>query len=170
MAISGAGVVNAALIADHTLKAWGYNADGAVGNGITSTVGQWTPTPVSQTSGLTNVQAIATGWDHMVALAADGTVWTWGANGDGQLGNGTKGVNTYSSVPIQVSGLISITGVSAGDGSTVVLKSDGTVWAWGSNGKGECGNGTVGGNTDTPVRVLFPDFLPLSLFLPIIQR
>jgi alpha-tubulin suppressor-like RCC1 family protein len=211
--ISGGGDVSAALMADHTLMAWRNISHGAVGNGIINPIGEWTPVEVSQSTGLTNVKAIATGWDHMVALAMDGTVWTWGDNSDGQLGNGTT---ISSSVPISVSELSNVMGVSAGDGSTVVvksdgtvwawgllrhgdgtpysygptpvqvagidhvtlvrardwhvlaLKSDGTVWAWGSNQRGECGNGTVGGNTDAPVQVMFPDFLPLSLFLPII--
>jgi len=213
--ISGGGDVSAALMADHSLMAWGTNDHGAVGNGTISDSGQWTPVAVSQSTGLTNVKAIATGWDHMVALDQDGNVWTWGDNDDGELGNGTT---ISSSLPIKVSGLSHIQGVSAGDGSTVVLdanghvwawgalrhgngtpfsygptpvevagidnvtlvrardwhvlalKSDGTVWAWGSNQRGEIGNNTVGGNTDQPVQVWFPNFLTQSLFLPFIQR
>ena len=101
-AISAGGAVSAALMEDHTLMAWGDNSYGAVGNGTTSTAGQWTPVPVSQSTGLTNVKAIATGWNHMVALAQDGTVWTWGFNDSGQLGNGLRGVNNSISVPVQV--------------------------------------------------------------------
>jgi alpha-tubulin suppressor-like RCC1 family protein len=220
IALSSGGAVNAALMEDHTLMAWGNNEYGAVGNGTTSTTGQWIPVEVSQASGLTNVKAIATGWDHMVALAEDGTVWTWGANAWGQLGNGSKGYASNSSVPYHVSGLSNIVGVSAGDGSTVVLtadghvwawgtlrigdgcctsyyygptpvqvagidrvtlvrardwhvlalKSDGSVWAWGYNWKGQIGDGTVGGDKTTPVRVLFPGFLTQPLFLPILTR
>ncbi len=112
--ISGGGDINAALMADHSLMAWGFNGNGAVGNGTTNEAGQWTPVQVSQTTGLTNVKAIATGWDHMVALAADGAVWTWGLNHYGQLGNGTT---TNSSLPVKVAGLSNVVGVSAGDGS-----------------------------------------------------
>ena len=213
--ISGGGEVNAALMADHTLMAWGKNNRGAMGNGAINAIGQFTPTEVSQSTGLTNVMAIATGWAHMVALAPDGSVWTWGDNSDGQLGNGTT---ISSSLPIKVSGLSKIMGVSAGDGSTVVLaadgtvwawgslrhgdglpfpyglkpvqvagldhvtlvrardwhvlalKSDGTVWAWGSNQRGEIGIGTVKGNTDSPQQAQFPDFMTLSLFLPMVRR
>jgi len=213
-AISGGGAVSAALMSDNTLMAWGTNEHGAVGNGKTSTTGQWTPVEVSQSSGLTNVKTIATGWEHMVALDENGFVWTWGDNFSGELGNGTT---ISSSVPIKVSGLSNIIGVSAGDGSTAVLKkdgtvwawgllrhgdgspfsygptpvqvagidhvtlvrdrdwhilalkSDGTVWSWGSNQKGECGNNTVGGNTDNPVQVLFPPFSLLS-YLPIVRH
>jgi alpha-tubulin suppressor-like RCC1 family protein len=147
IAISGGGDINAALMTDHTLMAWGYNEFGAVGNGTTSTIGQWTPTEVSQSTGLTNVKMIATGWDHMVALDANGNVWTWGNNSAGQLGDGTT---ISSSVPIKVNGLGSIISVSAGDGSTVVLKSDGTVWAWGLIRHGDGSNYSYG---PTPVQV-----------------
>jgi len=128
LAISGGGDVNAALMEDHSLMAWGYNVHGAVGNGTTSTTGQWTPAPVSQSTGLTVVKAIATGWDHMVALAEDGTVWTWGNGRYGELGNGTA---ADSNLPVHLNGLSNVIQVSAGDGSSVALKEDGTVWAWG---------------------------------------
>jgi len=219
-ALSSGGDVNVALMADHTLMAWGRNYWGEIGNGTvdSSDIGQWTPVPVTTTTGLTNVVQVATGWSHVVALAADGTVWTWGKNSGGELGNGTT---ISSSVPIKVNGVSNIIGVSAGDGSTVVvkvdgtvwawglirhgdgtnysygpipvqvavidhvtlvrsrdwhvlaLKSDGTVWAWGSNQRGECGHGTVGGNTDTPVQVLFPStpFTPTAwIYLPLVRR
>jgi alpha-tubulin suppressor-like RCC1 family protein len=216
--LSSGGDVNVTLMADHTLMAWGRNWNGEVGSGTvdSSDTGQWTPVAVSQSTGLTNVAQVATGWSHVVALASDGTVWTWGANDNGELGNGTT---ISSNVPIQVGGLSDVTGVSAGDGSTVVvkgdgtvwawglirhgdgtnysygsrpvlvdgidhvtlvrardwhvlaLKSDGTVWAWGGNQRGQCGNGAVGGNTDAPVRVLFPSTTGASpLYLPVIIR
>jgi len=148
--ISGGGVVNAALMADHTLMAWGVNSEGAVGNGVFSD-SQPTPAAVSQASGLTNITAVATGWDHVVALAADKTVWTWGLNGSGQLGDGTT---TNSSLPVHVPGLTNIKAVSAGDASTVVLKEDGTVWAWGINDRGELGDGLTYAYSKTPVQVV----------------
>lgn len=128
LAISGGGDVSAALMADHTLMAWGTNENGAVGNGVINPTGQWTPVAVSQSTGLSNVVSIATGWDHMVALAQDGSVWTWGLNTDGELGNGTT---ISSSLPLKVSGLGPVIGVSAGDGSTAVLTADHHVWIWG---------------------------------------
>lgn len=215
--LSGGGDVSAALMADHTLMAWGTNYYGAVGNGITSTLGQLTPTEVVTSTGLTYVKSIATGWDHMVALDQNGHVWTWGQNADGELGNGTIGVNAFSNVPILVntSVISNVVGVTAGDRSTAVLtedghvwawgsirhgdgtpyaygpspvlvagidhvtllrdrdfhilalREDGTVWAWGSNQRGECGNGTMGGNTDSPALVRF---LSPAVYLPLIIR
>jgi len=153
--ISGGGDVNAALMADHTLMAWGYNAYGAVGNGLINEAGQWTPVEVSQSTGLTNVVKIATGWDHMVALDANGNVWTWGNNSNGELGNGTT---ISSSVPIKVAGVSNIIGVSAGDGSTVVLNADGHVWAWGLIRHGDGANHSYG---LTPVQVAGIDHVTL---------
>ena len=117
------GDISAALMADHTLLMWGRNWKGAMGNGTkdSSDVGQWLPGPVSQASGLTNVQAVALGWSHAVALAFDSTVWTWGQNQRGELGLGTTS-SKGSNVPTQVAGLTNIIQVSAGEGFSAVLK------------------------------------------------
>ncbi|HEX9061072.1 MAG TPA: alpha/beta fold hydrolase, partial [Clostridia bacterium] len=79
----------------------------------------------------------------------DGTVWAWGDNTYGQLGDST---NTNSSTPVQVSGISGVRAISAGYGHTLALKDDGTVWAWGNNICGQLGNG-LNTNTNTPVRV-----------------
>ncbi len=65
---------------------------------------------------------------HTVHLKGDGTLWVWGNNTNGQLGNGTT-VN--SAVPIRLSGLSGINSLAAGNDYTVALKNDGTVWTWG---------------------------------------
>jgi hypothetical protein len=80
-----------------------------------------------QVSGLSGVTAVAGGGSHTVALKADGTVWAWGYNNAGQLGDTTT---TDRLAPVQVSGLGGITAVAAGELHTAALKSDGTVWAW----------------------------------------
>ena len=95
--------------------------------------------------------AIAGGYFHSVALKSDGTVWAWGYNGKGELGNGsTTGVASNSSTPTQVVGLTGVTAISAGRGEpdgdhSLALKSDGTAWAWGSNAWGQLGVGTNSG-------------------------
>ncbi len=93
--------------------------------------------------------AIASGAYHSLALASDGTVWAWGDNQYGELGNGSM-VN--SNVPVQVSGLSGIVAISAGFYHSLALKSDGTVFAWGYNGDGELGNGGTA-NSNAPVQV-----------------
>jgi RHS repeat-associated protein len=103
----------------------------------------------AQVSGLSSVIQVAAGNYHMLALRSDGTVWAWGSNGSGQLGNGTT---TSSGTPVQVSGLTGITSIAAGGNHSLAVKSDGTVWAWGNNASGQLGNGTTT-SSSTPVQV-----------------
>ena len=104
-----------------------------------------------QVRGLTGITAISAGFvSHAVALKNDGTVWAWGSNGYGQLGDGTT---TGRNIPVQVSDLTGVTAISAGDSHTVALKNDGTVWAWGLNNYCQLGDGT-NTNRNTPVQVI----------------
>ncbi|PKM94318.1 MAG: hypothetical protein CVU84_12745 [Firmicutes bacterium HGW-Firmicutes-1] len=86
------------------------------------------------------VSKISSGQVHNLMLKSDGTVWAWGANTYGQLGNGTT---ESSNSPIKVKGLDHIINIFAGDEHNLALKSDGTVWAWGVNDYGQLGNGTL---------------------------
>jgi alpha-tubulin suppressor-like RCC1 family protein len=103
-----------------------------------------------EVSGLANVKQVASGNSFSLALEADGTVWAWGANGDGELGNGS---DSNSFVPVQVAGLTGVTAIAASVYDGLALKSDGTVWAWGANFDGELGNGTTT-ESNTPVQVI----------------
>lgn len=129
---------------DGTVRAWGFNGYGELGNA--TTINSLTPV---QVAGLTGIIDIAAGSDSY-ALKNDGTVWAWGYNGYGQLGNGTY-VN--SSVPVKVSGLSGVGAISAGNTHAMALKNDGTVWAWGQNDFGKLGNGTTVDST-TPVQAI----------------
>jgi hypothetical protein len=93
------------------------------------------------------MQRLAAGYLHGLALKPDGSLWAWGDNRHGQLGDGT----TARSTPVQV--LTGVAAVSAGTWHTLALKTDGSLWAWGWNGVGQLGDGTT---TDrlTPVQVL----------------
>ena len=118
-----------------TVWAWGYNGQGQLGDGTTTT----RVLPV-QVSALSGVVSVAAGAYHTLALKSDGTVWAWGYNASGQLGNG----NTNSqSAPVQVTGLTSVSAIASGYLHSIALKSDGTVWAWGDNTDGELGDGTT---------------------------
>ena len=95
------------------------------------------------------VKQISSGAGHILVLKSDGTVWSWGCNWTGQLGNGTT---VASGTPTQVEGLTNIIYISAGFDHNLALRADGTVWAWGSNGEGRLGDGTTTRRT-TPVQV-----------------
>ena len=93
----------------------------------------------------------ASGTDYTLALKSDGTVWAWGVNGEGQLGDGT---NTDRLLPIQVPGLTGIVQVVSGGRSSLALASDGTVWSWGSNSNGLLGAGKENdGFSSTPLHL-----------------
>jgi|GEM_PF-1611467 len=85
--------------------------------------------------------AVSVGGGHIAALKRDGTLWTWGANGHGQLGDGTT---VPRNAPVQVGKDRDWAAVSAGTAHTAALKKDGTLWAWGWNMYGQLGIGTGG--------------------------
>jgi alpha-tubulin suppressor-like RCC1 family protein len=100
-------------------------------------------------SGLHDVSDITAGQFNTTALRKDGTLWSWGFNGSGQLGNGD---NERSSTPVRVAGLDNVRAVAAGAWHVAALKQDGTVWAWGSNRASQLGT-TNASYSFTPVQV-----------------
>ncbi len=96
------------------------------------------------------IKAVSGGWNYALALKSDGSVWAWGANDSGQLGNGTT---AGSLVPIPVTSLAhGVIAIAAGWDSGVALKSDGSVWTWGANDRGQLGDGSNAAS-NVPVRV-----------------
>ncbi|HEY8598297.1 MAG TPA: S-layer homology domain-containing protein [Thermomicrobiales bacterium] len=133
-----------AVLNDGTVRAWGQNGSGGLGDG--STTRRATPVQVKGVGGvgvLGDIVAVTGGEGHTLALAADGTVYAWGQNAQGQLGLGTSDTASHTT-PAQVPGLSDIVAVSAGYRYSLALKNDGTVWAWGQNIDGELGNGSLG--------------------------
>ncbi|MGK4567337.1 RCC1 domain-containing protein [Flavobacterium sp. 3HN19-14] len=79
---------------------------------------------------------------HILGLRADGTLWAWGSNSDGQIGNGS---NLAAFVPQQIGSGHDWKSISAGGNYSFAIKTDGSLWAWGYNGFGNLG---LGNNTD----------------------
>jgi alpha-tubulin suppressor-like RCC1 family protein len=135
-AITAGGAHTCALLADSTVRCWGDNMEGQLGDG--TTLGK--PTGITVT-GLTGAVDISAGWQHSCAVLQDGTARCWGANAFGQLGDGTT---TRALTPVQVTGITGATGITAGwwHHSCAVL-GDGTAKCWGANEWGQLGNGTT---------------------------
>lgn len=138
-----------ALKTDGTLWAWGANLSGELGRG---TYSDQETTPARIGDG-TNWVTATTGPDFALALKADGTLWSWGENGNGQLGLGDT---DDRSVPVQVGSAVNWRGVVAGSSHAIGLKGDNTLHSWGANFGGQLGLG------DTQAR-LVPT--PVSDFL-----
>jgi len=91
---------------------------------------------------------VTTGGYHSCALMPDQTVWCWGENITGELGDGT---NTDSLIPVKVPGLAPAIDVAAGEYHTCAVSATNQAWCWGSNAYGELGNGTTSQDSTTPV-------------------
>jgi alpha-tubulin suppressor-like RCC1 family protein len=126
--------------------AWGSNLFRQLGDGFKE---QSSNVPVA-VSGLKFVTAVAAGMHHSLALLANGTVEAWGANGNGQLGDGST---AESSVPVAVHGLSSVKAIAAGSSHSLALLANGTVMAWGDNEQGQLGIGTGAEDSEVPVAV-----------------
>jgi alpha-tubulin suppressor-like RCC1 family protein len=143
--ISSYGQFSVGLKTDGTIYSWGLAGFGRTGtNDIINK-----SSPV-QIGALNTWYQISAGTGHAVAIKTDGTLWAWGSNSfSGSVGDGT-GINRSS--PVQIGSLTTWSQVSAGNYSTIALKTDGTIWMWGYNNAGQLGRNNIA-NTSSPVQV-----------------
>ncbi len=152
VAVAAGSAHGLALTALGQIYAWGSNLFGQLGTG--TTVGSTTPVFVPTPYGVT-FTAIAAGGDHSLALDSSGHVWAWGANGSGQLGDGTTASTSTPQMLPTPTGAGPFTAIATGTAHSLALDANGHVWAWGANASGQVGDGT---NLDrsTPVPVPMP--------------
>ncbi len=138
-----------ALKTDGSLWGWGSNFRGQLGDGTLES--KVTPVRIGTDSDWVSVKACTYSflWSHTIAIKADKTLWAWGNNQRGQLGDGTTVDKLY---PVQVGKDSDWKAMAAGSNHTVAVKENNTLWSWGDNFDGQLGIGT---NEDSwvPVRV-----------------
>ena len=145
---SGGAFVNStcAVLIDGTIRCWGLNANGGLGNGMTANA-QPTPVVVSGVTGVAEVQI--NGATGCARIRSDGTLRCWGNNSNGDLGSGSTAA--MSLTPVVVTGIQSASSLGVG-ASCAILSSNGAIRCWGYGKEGKLGNGLTE-NSPTPVPV-----------------
>jgi len=146
ISVAASGGFSLARKSDGTLWSWGYNGFGSLGDFTTVTKSS----PVQIPGTIWN--DISVGYLFSLARKTDGTLWAWGLDSSGSLGN--LSVPQRASSPIQIPGTTwnDVAAGGSGQGLALARKTDGTLWAWGYNGYGELGDGTVAPKS-SPVQV-----------------
>ncbi|MDC3961087.1 RCC1 domain-containing protein [Polyangium jinanense] len=130
------------LLEDGTVRAFGDNASGQLGDGTTED--RHSPVAIA---GLDDIIQVVGGSKHSLALRRDGTVWAWGRNQFGNLGQGTADADPHPT-PVQVPALADVVHLASGRDHVLALRSDGTIVAWGLNQNGQVGNGMSGADAE----------------------
>lgn len=144
--VSGGTFHSAGVKNDGTLWTWGYNVDGQCGQG--NNINNYpVPTQVGNQNNWLKVFAQS---KSTFAIKTDGTLWAWGLNNFGQLGDGST-VN--KNTPVQIGTETTWNKVASGFGHTLGLKTDGTVWGWGTNLDGQLGVGSSISSSSSPIQI-----------------
>jgi alpha-tubulin suppressor-like RCC1 family protein len=120
-------------------RCWGLNANGQVGDG--TTVDRRVPVALTPVSAMPKGTAIAAGQNHTCMVGEDSSLWCWGDNLQGQLAVNTLfSTNTARPTPLLEGGWRT---VAAGGAHTCAIRTDGTLWCWGANHRGQLGDGSL---------------------------
>jgi alpha-tubulin suppressor-like RCC1 family protein len=142
-AVSAGGIFSVARKSDETLWGWGQNMKGSVGDG--TWIDRYTPVQIGTVATWAN---FSSNEFHTLALRADGTVWAWGFNLNGQLGDKST-VDRWS--PVKVGTATTWVSASAGQYHSLAVKKDGSLWAWGRNFDGQLGDTELTDPATAPV-------------------
>jgi len=149
----GCGYHTLALSSNGAVWSWGYNNYGQLGLGDTTYSDRTTPSLIEFDIGwgvFEDIAAVSAGGYYSIALKTNGTLWSWGANGSGQLGLGDT---ETSDAPTPIGTDSDWSQVAAEYGHTLGVKSNNTLWAWGYNNYGQLGLGDTGINRTTPTQI-----------------
>ena len=150
--ISLGGSHSAALMKDGSLYTWGGNYHGQIGDRSTTSRSRPVKITDSNVAGYLkeySVSKIAMGWIHSAAVTQDGSLYVWGSNGSGQIGDGTT--TDRRSLPVKV--MENVAEVSLGSYHSAAVTRDGNLYMWGSNDMGQIGDGTTT-NRSRPVKIM----------------
>ena len=155
--VSAGGSHTAAIRQNGTLWAWGGNSDGRLGTNSVTNISS----PVQVCGGFTDWCQVSAGNDHTAAVRTNGTLWTWGCNTCGKLGDITT-VNKSSPVSV-AGGFTDWCQVSDGPLHTAAVRTNGTLWTWGLGTTGRLGtNSTVNRSSPTCISGTFTDWCQVS--------
>ncbi len=157
ISVSAGGGQSLGIRANGTLWAWGFNSSGQLGDNTSINKSS----PVSVVGGFTDWISASAGGYHSIGVRANGTLWAWGSNGSGRLGDNTTA--SKSSPVSVVGGFTDWISASAGRYHNVGVRANGTLWAWGVNSYGTLGDNTVVSRS-SPVSVVggFTDWVSAS--------
>ena len=154
VAVSARWAHSLAIKSDGSLWAWGGNGAGQIGDGTVTISSGRHPRVTEDHNKLTpvkimdDVKTISVGGWHSLVIKNDNSLWAWGGNIDGQIGDGTT---ISKSMPVKI--MDDVKAVSAGEQHNLVIKNDNSLWAWGNNDYGQLGDGTTVDKL-TPVKIM----------------